>query len=82
MRPRSRARLLALDGKTYAFAPGTMIIADETGPESIAGIMGGEASGCSEDTADVFLESAYWDPIAVATAGRALKINSGCALPL
>ncbi len=68
--------LLALDGKTYAFAPGTMIIADETGPESIAGIMGGEASGCSEDTADVFLESAYWDPIAVATAGRALKINS------
>ncbi|MFT4014154.1 MAG: phenylalanine--tRNA ligase subunit beta [Paracoccus sp. (in: a-proteobacteria)] len=68
--------LLALDGKTYAFVPGTMIIADENGPESIAGIMGGEASGCDEATADVFLESAYWDPIAIATAGRALKINS------
>ncbi|MBD9526528.1 phenylalanine--tRNA ligase subunit beta [Paracoccus sp. PAR01] len=68
--------LLALDGKTYAFAPGTMIIADENGPESIAGIMGGEHSGCSDETVDVFLESAFWDPIAIATAGRALKINS------
>ncbi|MEF9600786.1 phenylalanine--tRNA ligase subunit beta [Paracoccus sp. PXZ] len=68
--------LLALDGKTYAFAPGTMIIADEAGPESIAGIMGGEHSGCSDGTVNVFLESAYWDPIAIATAGRALKINS------
>ena len=68
--------LLALDGKTYAFAPGTMIIADDQGPESIAGIMGGEHSGCSDRTVDVFLESAYWDPIAVAATGRALKINS------
>jgi len=68
--------LLALDGKTYAFPPGTMIIADEAGPESIAGIMGGEHSGCSEETVNVVLESAYWDPIAIATAGRALKINS------
>ncbi len=68
--------LLALDGKTYAFAPGTMIIADQAGPESIAGIMGGEETGCSEETVNVFLESAYWDPIAIATAGRALKISS------
>ncbi|MFG6079958.1 phenylalanine--tRNA ligase subunit beta [Paracoccus litorisediminis] len=68
--------LLALDGKTYAFAPGTMIIADENGPESVAGIMGGEHSGCSDETVDVFLESAFWEPIAIATAGRALKINS------
>ncbi|KGJ05855.1 phenylalanyl-tRNA synthetase beta subunit [Paracoccus halophilus] len=68
--------LLALDGKTYGFAPGTMIIADEAGPESIAGIMGGELSGCTGDTVNVFLESAYWQPIAIATAGRALKINS------
>lgn len=68
--------LLALDGKTYAFAPGTTIIADDQGPESIAGIMGGELSGCSDETTDVFLESAYWDPIAIATVGRALKVNS------
>ena len=68
--------ILALDGKTYRFAPGMMVISDDNGPESIAGIMGGEVSGCTEDTVDVFLESAYWDPITVATTGRALKINS------
>ncbi len=68
--------LLALDGKTYGFAQGMMAISDASGPESIAGIMGGEASGCTEETTEVFLESAYWDPITVATTGRALKINS------
>ena len=73
---RDGEELLALDGKTYGFGPGTMIIADDNGPESIAGIMGGEHSGCTDDTTDVFLESAYWDPIAIATVGRALKISS------
>ena len=68
--------MLALDGKTYEFAPGTMVIADDSGPVSIAGIMGGEDTGSGEDTTTVFLESAYWDPIAIATAGRALRINS------
>jgi phenylalanyl-tRNA synthetase beta chain len=53
-----------------------MMISDDQGPESLAGIMGGEASGCSGDTTDVFLESAWWDPITIATTGRALKINS------
>ena len=68
--------LLALDGKTYTFQPGQMVISDENGPESIAGVMGGEETGCTEDTTDVFVESAYWDPIQIAYTGRALKINS------
>ncbi|WP_068302435.1 phenylalanine--tRNA ligase subunit beta [Pararhodobacter sp. CCB-MM2] len=68
--------ILALDGKTYALKPGMMAISDASGVESIAGIMGGEHSGCTEETVDVFLESAYWDPITIATTGRALKINS------
>lgn len=68
--------LLALDGKTYAMKPGMMLISDDQGPESLAGIMGGEVSGCTEETVNVFLESAYWDPITIATTGRALKINS------
>jgi phenylalanyl-tRNA synthetase beta chain len=68
--------ILALDGKSYALRPGQMVIKDANGPESIAGIMGGEHSGCTEATTDVFLESAYWDPITIAAAGRALKINS------
>ena len=68
--------LLALDGKTYTFQPGQMVISDEKGPESIAGIMGGEETGCTEDTVNVFVESAYWDPVQIAYTGRALKINS------
>jgi len=68
--------LLALDGKTYTLKPGMMLISDDTQPESLAGIMGGELSGCTEDTVDVFLESAFWDPITIATTGRALRINS------
>jgi phenylalanyl-tRNA synthetase beta chain len=66
----------ALDGKTYTLRPGMMAISDDQGVESLAGIMGGEASGCTEATTDVFLESAFWDPITIATTGRALKISS------
>lgn len=68
--------LLALDGKTYALRAGDVVIADDAGPESLAGIMGGEDSGVTEATTDVFLESAYWQPIGIAATGRALKINS------
>ena len=69
-------QLLALDGKTYTIRAGQMLISDDNGPESLAGIMGGEMSGCTPDTTEVFLESAFWDPITIATTGRALKINS------
>ncbi|HEY0214202.1 MAG TPA: phenylalanine--tRNA ligase subunit beta [Paenirhodobacter sp.] len=73
---REGEEILALDGKTYALKPSMMVIADDNGVESIAGIMGGEVSGCTGATTDVFLESAYWDPITIAATGRALKINS------
>jgi phenylalanyl-tRNA synthetase beta chain len=66
----------ALDGKTYDLRAGQMAISDDAGVESLAGIMGGTASGCSPETTDVFLESAYWDPMTIAATGRALKINS------
>ena len=75
-RAKGGEELLALDGKTYALQPGQMVISDANGPESIAGIMGGEETGCTDETTDVFVESAYWDPIQIAYAGRALKINS------
>lgn len=68
--------LTALDDKEYTFAPGMMVISDDNGPESIAGVMGGAETGCTEETVNVFLESAYWDPITIANTGRALKINS------
>ncbi|WP_108484874.1 phenylalanine--tRNA ligase subunit beta [Oceaniglobus ichthyenteri] len=68
--------LLALDDKEYTFQPGQMVISDDQGVESIAGIMGGTPSGCSDETVNVFLESAWWDPVTIAHTGRALKINS------
>ncbi len=68
--------LVALDDKEYTLDAGMMAISDDNGVESIAGIMGGLASGCTEETTDVFLESAYWDPITTAMSGRKLKINS------
>ena len=66
----------ALDGKTYTLRAGDMVISDDNGVESLAGVMGGAASGCSAQTTDVFVESAFWDPITIATTGRALRINS------
>jgi len=68
--------LTALDDKTYTFSAGQMAISDANGPESIAGVMGGAETGCTEGTVNVFLESAYWDPIQIAYTGRDLKINS------
>jgi phenylalanyl-tRNA synthetase beta chain len=68
--------LLALDGRTYALDPGVCVIADDHGVESLAGIMGGEASGCSEQTTDVLIESALWNEINIAQTGRKLGINS------
>ena len=68
--------LLALDGKTYALDPDICVIADEKGVESLAGIMGGEESGCSESTTDVLIESALWDPLNIARTGRKLGIQS------
>ncbi|MEO0653405.1 MAG: phenylalanine--tRNA ligase subunit beta [Pseudomonadota bacterium] len=68
--------IMALDDKEYAFQPGMMVISDDAGPESIAGVMGGAHSGCTEDTVNVFVESAYWDPVTIARTGRVLKINS------
>jgi len=68
--------LLALDGRTYALDPQACVIADDQGVESLAGIMGGEASGCSEATTDVLIESALWNPINIAQTGRRLGIHS------
>jgi phenylalanyl-tRNA synthetase beta chain len=68
--------ITALDDKEYTLQAGQMVISDDKGPESIAGIMGGLESGCTEETVNVFVESAYWDPIQIAYTGRALKINS------
>ena len=68
--------LTGLDDKTYTFSAGQVVISDDTGVESIAGIMGGLATGCTLETVNVFLEAAVWDTVQIAMTGRALKINS------
>ncbi len=75
-RAREGESLLALDGRTYNLDPSICVIADEHGVESLAGIMGGEASGCDENTTDVLIESALWNEINIAQTGRKLGINS------
>src|ERR1700676_2152785 len=75
-RARDGETLLALDGRTYTLDPNICVIADDHGVESLAGIMGGEASGCSEATTDVLIESALWNEINIAQTGRKLGINS------
>ncbi len=73
-RARAGESIVALDGKTYELKPDNVVIADANGVESIAGVMGGEHSGCDESTTDVLIESALWDPMNIARTGRNLGI--------
>jgi phenylalanyl-tRNA synthetase beta chain len=68
--------LLALDGRTYHLDPTMTVIADARGPQGIGGIIGGELSGCTLDTHNLFLEAALFDPIRTAATGRKLAISS------
>ncbi|MBG0810645.1 phenylalanine--tRNA ligase subunit beta [Methylosinus sp. H3A] len=75
-RARAGEEMLALDGKTYALDADMVVIADDKGPESLAGVMGGEHSGCSDETTDVLIETALWDPANIAHTGRKLGIST------
>ncbi|ARQ56398.1 UNVERIFIED_ORG: phenylalanyl-tRNA synthetase beta chain [Rhizobium etli] len=73
-RAREGETVLALDQREYKLGPNNVVISDEDGIESIGGIMGGEHSGCDENTVDVLIESALWDPMNIAKSGRSLGI--------
>ena len=73
-RAKEGEEVLALDTRTYKLDPGVVVIADDNGVESIGGIMGGEHSGCDENTTDVLIESALWNPLNIAQSGRKLGI--------
>ncbi|MFQ5773414.1 MAG: phenylalanine--tRNA ligase subunit beta [Kiloniellaceae bacterium] len=73
---REGEEVLALDGNTYRLDPEMVVIADDAGPEGIGGVMGGEGSGCTEDTTNVFVEVALFDPVRTAATGRKLGILS------
>jgi phenylalanyl-tRNA synthetase beta chain len=69
-------KMLALDDKEYEFDDAMTMIADDNGPEAIGGVMGGERSGCTGETVNVFLEAALFDPVRTATTGRKLQLQS------
>ncbi|UGY10134.1 phenylalanine--tRNA ligase subunit beta [Phyllobacterium pellucidum] len=71
---RAGEEILGLNGKEYKLGPDNVVIADADGVESIGGIMGGEHSGCDENTTNVVIESALWDAMNIARTGRNLGI--------
>ena len=68
--------VVALNEKTYTLDAEMTVIADDSGVHDIAGIMGGEHSGCGDETTDVLLEIAYFDPERIAKTGRKLNLTS------
>ena len=73
--------LIALDGKTYTATHDMCVIADAAGerPIGLGGVMGGESTGCSDATTEVFVESAWFDPLRTAQTARATGITSDAA---
>ena len=75
-RAQNGEQVLALNEKTYTLDDTMTVIADDNGVHDIAGIMGGEDSGCSETTTDVLLEIAYFNPEQIGVTGRKLGLAS------
>ena len=73
---RGGERFAALNGKEYALDDGMTAIGDDSGAISLAGVMGGETTGCTMETTEVFIEIALFDPVRTAATGRTLNIES------
>ena len=76
LRPGAGETFRALNGKDVTVTRADCVIADAEGVVSLAGVVGGESTGCTETTTDVFIECAYFDPIAIALTGRRHQIAS------
>ncbi len=69
-------KIVTLDGKELTLSPENLVIADDSKPMALAGIMGGEFSGVSDDTVDILLESAVFNPSNIRYTSRRLGISS------
>ncbi|MBV9756859.1 MAG: phenylalanine--tRNA ligase subunit beta, partial [Alphaproteobacteria bacterium] len=67
---------MALNGKEYTLGAEDCAIADARGAQSMAGVVGGEATGCDETTTSVFIECALFDPVRVALSGRRHQVST------
>ena len=74
--PENGETVEALNEKTYTLDETMTVIADDKGVHDIGGIMGGEDSGVSDDTTDVLIECAYFDPEHIARTGQKLMLTS------
>ncbi|HTS91183.1 MAG TPA: phenylalanine--tRNA ligase subunit beta [Stellaceae bacterium] len=68
--------MLALNGKVYELDSEVTVIADANGPQSLGGVIGGAATGCTAETKSVLIEAALFDPVRTAATGRRLGIQS------
>lgn len=66
----------ALNDKSYTLTDTMVAVCDDSGVLGLGGIVGGTSTGCADETVNVFLECAYFDPLTIARAGRALGVNS------
>ena len=76
LRPGAGETFRGLHGKDVTVTPEDCVIADAAGVQSLAGVVGGEATGCDDATTDVFLECALFEPVTVALTGRRHQIVS------
>ena len=69
-------KITALDGKEYTLDSNMLIIADNSKPLAIAGVMGGEYTSVMNDTTTVVLECAYFEPTQVRRTSKKLALSS------
>ncbi|MEO9656193.1 phenylalanine--tRNA ligase subunit beta [Marinomonas sp.] len=69
-------KIVLLDGQEVSVREDTLLIADQKGPLAIAGVMGGEGSGVNTQTQDIFLESAFFAPLAIAGKARSYGLHT------
>jgi phenylalanyl-tRNA synthetase beta chain len=75
-RSKSKSKLELLDGSKQTIEAGTLLINDDKQPLALAGIMGGLKSAVSDSTTNIFLESAYFAPPAIAGRARSLGLHT------
>jgi phenylalanyl-tRNA synthetase beta chain len=72
--------IVLLDGKTHELTKGALIIADKKSPLALAGVMGGQASGISDTTTTIILESATFEPVSTRRTARGINQHTDAAL--
>lgn len=73
---KSGESITLLDGQTLSLREDTLVIADQKSPLAIAGVMGGEDSGVNENTSNIFLECAFFAPLALAGKARSYGLHT------